>query len=161
MVFIRRATIEDIKQIALLQHAMMQEHGDAYDAEYYAPAENAEEDWLRWAKTKVEAREAVFFVAVNFIEEGEKIVGYVSGWIEERPPIYALRKIGYLSNMYVVPDMRGMKIGKKLNDVIVQWFREGGVSSVELNVDVRSEAVAVWEAMGYKEIGKRMRFSIQ
>lgn len=151
---IRRATLDDINKIKYLQQELINEHAKLYDSVFYSMQENSADEWLSWATKKLSSREVAIFVA----EKDSKMVGYVSGWIEVRAPIYSLRKVGYLSNIYVQQQFRGQGIGSTLNSAMLDWFKKQNVGFVELNVDSRAKgAVESWLKLGYAEVGKRMR----
>ena len=156
-VIIRTATIKDLPKITELHQRFIHEQAMLYDQAFYQLSDTAPKEWSLWAYEKLKGGELGLFVA----EENTQILGYVSGWVEHRAPVYALRKIGFLSNMYILPEYRGAGTGKKLNRVILKWFKEMGLEYVELNVDTRAkEAIAAWNAFGYNEVGKRMRIKI-
>lgn len=153
---IRQATLEDIAVVTRLQQEFIQDHADLYDLTFYEMKDGADKEWSRWAEGKFKSGELGLFVA-----EKNVVVGYVSGWVETRPPIYVLNKIGYLSNIYVVPKHRRQGIGAALNSALLDWFRKQGLEHVELTVDSRAkESVNSWVGMGYEEVGKRMRVNL-
>lgn len=151
---IRTAIPSDIPTVSRLQQEFISEHQKLYDPIFYALHPHATKEWSSWALKKLEDNELGLFVAL----EGDTIIGYVSGYIESRAPIYKLRTIGYVSNMYILPLFRGKGIGSKLHHTLLQWFKEKGVAYIELNVDARaSPIIATWQHFGYTEVGKRMR----
>lgn len=153
---IRQATLEDLAVVTGLQQEFIQDHANLYDQTFYEMKDGADKEWSRWAEAKLKSGELGLFVA-----EKDIVIGYVSGWIETRPPIYVLNKIGYLSNIYVVPAHRRQGIGAKLNSALCDWFRNQGLKYVELTVDSRAkESVNSWIGMGYGEVGKRMRIDL-
>lgn len=156
-ILIRRANSEELAAVASLQQEFIKEHAELYDQKFYSMAGEAEKEWLSWAMKKMASDELDIFVADS---EGS-VVGYVSGWVEKRPPIYKLRDTGFLSNIYVTPEHRRKGIASRLNAALLQRFKERGLSHVELSVDSRAEeTVSAWIKMGYKEVGKRMRIKL-
>lgn len=155
---IRRAKEEELPEVAKLQAAFLGEHAEAYDPDFYALTERATESWISWARERLDDPRFCLLVA----DDGSSIAGYVSGWIETRPPIYQMSEIGYLSNLYVSPRHRGTGVGSALNSALLDWFREKDVVIVELAVDARATAsVAFWEALGYGEVRKAMRIRLR
>lgn len=156
---IRHATLEDIAAITQLQQEFLSEHERLYDPLFYKLAPNAAQEFGNWLHKKVEQKTAGVFVAESQDEQATcGLVGYVTGWIEERPPLYELRKIGYLSNIYVKPEYRNKGLARALNTALLDWFKGKDVAYIELSVDSRAQSsVDAWERLGYTEIGKRMR----
>jgi ribosomal protein S18 acetylase RimI-like enzyme len=154
---IRAATSSDVPKVATLQQEFIIEHQKLYDDTFYALHPAASKEWSSWALKKIQTNELGLFIAV----ENDTIIGYISGYIETRAPIYKLLTIGYISNMYVLPNFRGKKISSKLHHALLQWFKEKNVAHIELNVDARATAtIATWQHLGYKEVGKRMRMTL-
>lgn len=151
---IRSAVSFDIPLVTKLQEEFIKEHQKLYDSTFYALHPHAAEEWSSWALKKLQNNELGLFVAL----ESNTIIGYISGYIESRPPIYKLRNIGYVSNMYVLPSFRGKGMGTKLHHTLLQWFKDKGATYIELNVDARATGtIATWQHLGYIEVGKRMR----
>jgi ribosomal protein S18 acetylase RimI-like enzyme len=158
---IRFATLDDVIAVAQLQHEFVNEHAKLYDSKFYALSDSSVKQWSGWAEAKFKSGSLALFVAEKNGAEKDILVGYVSGWVETRPPIYILDKIGYLSNIYVVPAHRRQGIGKLLNSALLDWFRNKGLDYVELYVDSRAnDSVDSWTRMGYSEVGKRMRINL-
>ena len=97
-------------------------------------------------------------IGLFIAEEKNEIIGYVSGWIEERPPIYSLKKTGYLSNLFIIPQKRKKGIGSNLHKALLGWFKTKKIKYIELTVNAQAKpAYAAWSALGYEEVSKRMR----
>lgn len=155
---IRSAVLDDIIAVAKLQKEFIDEHAKLYDSEFYALSQSSDNEWSCWAEAQLKSGSLGLFIAEKL---QNNIVGYVSGWVETRPPIYLLRNIGYLSNIYVSPDHRKQGIAKSLNSALLDWFKNKGLDYVELGVDSRAKSsVDSWIAMGYSEVGKRMRIKL-
>ena len=153
---IRPATIDDLLVVSQLQKAFLNEHERLYDSVFYRMNDNASQEWLSWAQKKLREDELGLFVA-----EKNTIVGYVSGWTESRSPIYVLKNIGYLSNMYVMPAARKQGIASQLNQALLTWFKNRDIEYVELVVNSQANAsVNSWIRLGYSEVSKRMRIKL-
>ena len=121
----------------------------AIDPVYYAPSENAEEEF----KDYIEKRSSDTDFKIFLAEEDDVLVGYVMGWIESRPRIYHKRKVGYLSNIYVDETHKRHGIGKNLYHKIEDWFREKHVDFIEIRADVRnSEAMESFKQYGFNAL---------
>jgi GNAT superfamily N-acetyltransferase len=151
---IRKAEEKDIYALSKLHQTFIQEHAQLYDRIFYAVSRQATKQWAQWAKKMLQTKSIGLFIA----EEKDEIIGYVSGWIEERPPIYSLKKTGYLSNLFIIPQERKKGIGSNLHEALLGWFKKKKVTYIELTVHAQAApAYAAWSALGYKEVAKRMR----
>ena len=71
-----------------------------------------------------------FFVANN---DG-KLVGFISGCIQENPPVMVEKKEGNVWALYVVEEHRGRGLGKKLFAEMKRWFRKKKIKTVRISV---------------------------
>jgi ribosomal protein S18 acetylase RimI-like enzyme len=59
-------------------------------------------------------------------------------------------KVGYIKNVYVVPERRGQALAERLMEQAEQWMREHGVERSALDVTVSNRtAVGLYERCGY------------
>lgn len=149
-----RAQKDDITGITSLQQLFIAEQAEKYGHEFYALHKNAATEWSSWLGKKLPSQDFALFIA----KEENEFIGYISGWIEQRPPIYQLSNIGYISNLYISPAFRGKGVGRKLNETLLVWFKEKGIQHAELVVDSKAEdTIHAFFSMGYKEVQKRLR----
>ena len=65
--------------------------------------------------------------------------------------------VGYIKNVYVVPQCRRRGHGQQLLATAEQWFRDEGVEKAALDGSVDNEAaLALYERMGYRVTRLRM-----
>jgi ribosomal protein S18 acetylase RimI-like enzyme len=90
-----------------------------------------------WAASlePVLGRLACLFVA----EEAGSVVGFAAGRVRAHPSHFGGQLVGYLSEIFVTPAMRG-GTGTALLERCMSWFADQGLSRVELQVAVRNEA---------------------
>lgn len=159
MIDIKELGEEEIKELACLHKSFIESHYP-FDHSYYELAENASEVFSDYVKKNmVEKSDKVIFVAVD--TETKMIAGFVSGWIESKPPIFHRREYGLLSNIFVKDGYRSKGTGRVLIDALKRWCGEKGLKRIELSVDARnSAAVRAFEKCGFTEVGKRMRLDI-
>ena len=75
------------------------------------------------------------------------------GWIEQRPPIYRQRTVGYLSNIFVDEACQQQEVGAQLYRTMETWFQENKVDYIEIRVDARnSAAIRSFKKYGLKEL---------
>jgi len=119
------------------------------DNDYYRPSSDSKEKYIEYIKSKIDDEN--FKILIYEIEN--EIIGYVMGWIMERPPIYSKRKTGYLSNIYVDERFRNEGIGKKLYFSMEQWFIDKAVDFVEIKADTRNiDTINKFRKYGFKDL---------
>ena len=76
-------------------------------------------------------------------------------------PISSIRKVGYISGAYVLPEYRQKGVVKKLESEIVKFFKAKGLKYAELNfLSQNNIARKSWEALGYKVFREQARKQI-
>ena len=92
----------------------------------------------------------------------EKIAGYCMAFREEYPPVYENPRYGYIMDMAVSGKYRRNYIGTKLYSRVADWFKEKGLSRIELHaVAANSLGLKFWRKMGFEEFMIRMSKEIQ
>lgn len=122
---IRAATIDDVDALARLRWQLYTEYEpgiaepfDAYRERFadFAAWALARDDWRGWVA-----------------EDDDTLVG--NAWLQTVPRVPAPGRrdpspIGYLTNMYVAPDLRGTGVGRRLVDTVVDHCRTEGYDCV-------------------------------
>ncbi|HVJ20811.1 MAG TPA: GNAT family N-acetyltransferase [Polyangiaceae bacterium] len=81
----------------------------------------------------------------------EKIVGQLEMIQRKDPP-----DAGYVNLFYLVPEVRGGKLGGALHDYVTRFFRERGVRRLRLSVSPSNErAVRYYAKHGWTSLGPR------
>ncbi len=101
-------------------------------------------DWL-WRRDS-----KGIFKAIN----NNKIVGFVAGdsnWFSKKRG----SKVGAVHEIVVLPSFRGRGIGTALMEKVLSYFRDKGLSVVELWVgDENHRAIDFYKNLGFKEEGR-------
>ena len=88
----------------------------------------------------------------------EKSVGFSISFVKETIPIFKIRKYGYISDLYVKRKYRGQKIGKKLINLSINFFKKKKLKFVELAVrSYNQKAIKVYHKAGFKDYNQTMR----
>lgn len=150
-IVVRRAGLRDVDDILPLWEEMMRFHA-ALDPRLEVGPEGASymrrvfREWLRSEDCRVLVAEA----------EGE-IVGYIVGRVADNPPVFRLRTYGHISDICVAPEWRRRGVGRRLYGALREWFKEEGLSVVQLNAAHRNPtSLAFWRAMGFEDYLHRM-----
>lgn len=108
-------------------------------------------------------------IVSNFLTKGEiivavvsnKIIGFVTYIVTNA--IYAKGNLGVINELYIVPDFRSKKVGKKLIDYVFLIAKKEGWKRIELDTprpDVSEKALNFYLNEGYVISGFRMKKSI-
>jgi len=104
--------------------------------------------------TRIRAGDGIILIA-SF---DDKAVGFIDAHLKERPPIFKQRVQGYIANVFVLPEVRGKGIGRKLVEGAIVWLRDQGALDVELSVAERNESGrSFWQNLGFRDIRIVMR----
>ena len=133
MINYRKYTENDLDYIVSKQN-LLSLHHQQYDKEYYKQSANSKQEFKNYILKRISADDFNVIIA----ESNEGIIGYVMGWIKSRPPIYDIKKIGYLSNIFVDKEIRNAGVGKNLFTELEKWFKDKGVNYIEIKSDARN-----------------------
>ncbi len=63
---------------------------------------------------------------------------------------------GKVNLFYLLPELRGQGLGRRLNDYVVGTFRDVGTTRLQLNCTIENErAVRLYQACGWQGVGPR------
>lgn len=147
---IRKATPNDIDAITVLNSQLADYH-KAIDP-YYKSGSETKSLFKEYITRIMQNKNATVIVA-----ETDKIIGYALGIIEKAKPFVTPEEIGRISDTFVEEKYRNQGIGKKMVDTLITWFKQEGITRIELSVDSRNEiGVTAWQKLGFKEYMKKM-----
>lgn len=121
-------------------HAVMHAHGMMQTL-----APDGARLWLQGVKAGLER-----FTRMVVAIEGERVVGFTCGSIKLAPEYLGGARVGHWTHLYVDADHRRGGVSRAMSDLLHEWFREKGVSSIETQV-VRDHpsSVPFAESYGY------------
>lgn len=91
------------------------------------------------------------FSRVDIAEIDGRVVGFMLCRIKRVPAYMGGVLVGELSDMWIEADARRLGIGDKLSRLALNWLREQGVHSVEIQVLRDNEASwKLYDRMGFK-----------
>jgi len=142
---IRKAKLKDITQTAKLAYKLNDHHAK-FDR-YYTLNKDALSHFKTFHKRNIYSKKSLFLVA----EYENKIIGYVIGKMEERPPIFKEKDIGFVMAMYVKEKFRRQGIAKMFLDKLLSWFKKNKITNIELHVHPKNDpGIKAWEKSGFK-----------
>lgn len=91
------------------------------------------------------------FALVHIAEIDGEIVGFMLSRIKRVPPYWGGVMVGTLSDMWVEEKGRRLGIGRKLSELALDWLREQGVHSIEIQVLEKNDpSWKLYESIGFK-----------
>lgn len=130
----RRATPEDAAELARLLHD--------FNLEYDYPTPGVEALATR-CRRLLAAGQIQALIAAE-----ERAVGI--SLFHLRPSVWTGALDAYLEELYVVPELRGRGIGRRLLEATMDAAREAGAAHIELNTgESDAEARALYESSGF------------
>ena len=152
---IRKAKLKDIKQTADYGVSLLKYHYD-FDP-YFAPAKNVNDVYLKFFKRCIYSKNRHLLVA----EENGKIIGYAIGELGSRPPVFKIRKIGFISDIFVEKEFRKLGIAKQFLLELNKWFKSKKLKHIEMTVHAKNEiAKKAWAKYGFEDYMIKQRVEI-
>ena len=145
IVTIRDATEDDLPAVVSLWGLLAKHHEDISDN--FELAWDSKRKWGAYLERKFAEISTKLVVA----EEEGKLVGFMLCMLSPNTPIFKERKIGVISDVYVLEELRRKGVANKMLDVALRWFKKNKVRSVQLAVAHDNlEARAVWRTLGFE-----------
>ncbi len=152
---IRKAKLKDLNQIIDFALDLLKIHED-FDP-FFKPAKDARKRYYKHFKRCIYSRNSHLLV----VEENGKLLGYSLGEINKRSPVFKLREIGYISDVYVTASARKKGIAKLFLKELFAWFKSKKIHCIELIVHAENDiATKAWSKCGFEHIESRRRIMI-
>jgi GNAT superfamily N-acetyltransferase len=153
---LRLATEQDIPVIVDLWMRMMHEHEgfeERLELTRLAPA--AYQSYLLMHSGKEKSHVAI-------AENDEGIQGFCCAYVSQNLPMFAPQQFGYVSDLFVVPALRGQGVGTSLVNHAREWFTSRGIRNMQLQVYTQNEkGLGFWKAKGFKPFFQRMWLDVE
>lgn len=156
---IRQAQEEDVDAIAQMWSELVAYHA-ALDDNMPHPTSDGER---RYAY-RIQQNITMFTGKVLVAQDGEDLVGYLSGAIVELlPDVFEEERGGFLADIYVKPAYRSQGTGRALVNAFKEWLQVRGIQTVEWYVASSNEkAIRFWhDVAGGHDMLIRMRASTE
>ena len=151
---IKKATIKDLNDVLELAGLMLDFH-DEIDPYYTIYSKY--EDHKEFYEGQLKKKNVRFVLAKN--EDGEAI-GLGQASIISIPKTRA-PKIGKLTSVFVKEEYRKQKIGTKIFDSLMEWFKKENIKYVELHVDARNKkGLKMWKKLGFKDYQTNLKMEL-
>lgn len=142
---IRIGQESDIDKIIVLWEGLMRFHENCVSD--FVLNKDAKQKMIAYLQSFFNSKEKTVFVA----EQSNEIVGYIFGLVKKKPPVFEENVVGEIGDTFVREDMRRKGIGEALVETVLEWIKQKGLKSVELNMYPENKVAAVfWDKMGLK-----------
>jgi ribosomal protein S18 acetylase RimI-like enzyme len=154
---IRKARIKDVKQIVELWKHLFRFHEDFDEFWVVNRSKNIERMFREWTKEKIRGKNSIVLVAID----GDKVVGYLLGYIKKRAPIFKAERVGYFSECFIDEKYRKKGIARMMVKEFIKWAKSKKLKWLELQASDKNEtAIKVWNKIGFKTYSKDMFMKI-
>ncbi len=108
------------------------------------------DSFARWAAS---LRASLGRFTCLFVAEAEgALVGFLAGWVRTLPPYLGGYPVGFISDVYVSEEYRGVGVGRTLLEHAIEFFAAQKINRVELHVLALNEnARSFYRNLGWKE----------
>ncbi len=98
----------------------------------------------------------------QFIEDHEKIVGFIELSLRNIVDGCLSSPVPYLEGLYIKPAYRGKGLGRKVISILIQWCSENGFSEMATDTEITNEkAQRFYESVGFKEVDRVVEYRIE
>ena len=148
---IRTANYKDLDSIVLLSKKLNIYH-QKFDKRFTIRKE-FDKEFRKFLKTNLKKKNFKILVA----EVDGKIVGYSIGKIEKTAPAYKEKKIGKITDTFVLERYRKYEIGSKFLEELIKWFKRNGIKEIEVSVHVKNKTgLNFWKKQGFRDFTIKM-----
>jgi len=145
-VVIRDGRIKDKEKIIELWKEIMDYHMKISNIDFEL-VDDATEIFKKLFETNVRSINKKVIVA----EEDGRIIGYMMGAIEKRPPVFKTTHRAFITDTGVTVSKRNLGIGTKLFNAFSSWAKEKGMKFISLAVVFENEiGIGFWKKQGFE-----------
>jgi GNAT superfamily N-acetyltransferase len=139
---IRDATLGDFQDIQLLFRKMFDIFYEDQDIEY-----PYKESGKRYLEERIKHGIAIVVMIDN------KVVGFLTGSIEQSLDFKTYEKYGFIHNMFILEEFRSTGIGKRLVETFIDRCKELGISYIHTDSDANQMLINFYTGIGFKISG--------
>jgi len=163
MITIRKAKLKDVKTIVDLSSEFIKYHDKVILKNnpklkpYLKKKKNIDALFRKFVIKNIRSRNGLVLIA----EDGEKPIGYSLNYIKNNIPVFAIEKIGYVSDLYVDKKYRGKKVSSRFKDEVFKWLKKRGIKHVSICAYVDNHfALKVYKKWGFVDFHTELRMKV-
>jgi len=139
---------DDLADLVILSRSFFEEYA-AFHTEFFSIGVLRDEDIISYFRGSVDSDDGVTFIA----EEGGLIVGYITVFLHNQEPFWAVKKVGAISGLMVHKDYRRRGIASGLFAEAKAFFEQRGVKYFTVYTASANEAaIALYERFGMSQL---------
>ena len=143
---IRKAKIKDLEKISSFGMKLLRLHKDIDS--YFMPASNAKSSYCEYFRKRIYSSQKIILVA----EKNKTLIGFIVAEIRNRPSIFKIKKVGAISDIYVVKKFREHGVGEKLLKEVFSWFKGQKIKYIETTVHIKNiVGMKAWTEYKFKD----------
>ena len=136
MITIRTAKLKEAGLITDMWKEFMKYHDEILAKKnpklkpYLIKKKNAPQNFKAFIQKNIRSRNAVVHIA----EIDGKAAGYHLSYIKPIIPVFKLDKIGYMADLFVKKEFRGLGISSRFKEEAFKWFKKKGMKHASIAV---------------------------
>ena len=136
MITIRTARLADVPTVTKLWNEFMKHQANLVAREnprarpFWTRRPNSPLSFAKWARKNIRSSTGNVLIA----EVNGRVAGYSLVFILTAPPVFLVRRLGHIAELYVKEKYRGLGVGSKLYAEATSWFRRKGIKHLSLVV---------------------------
>jgi len=147
---IRKAKQEDIESIKELWKEFVDFH--KFRDPFFTRSPDGHDRFGEFVLGNIESDDWLVLVS----EHAGELIGYSMAAIQKYPPVFIKSIYGFIQDIAVTGEYRKHGIGKMLFENMIEWFREKGLTRVEVQAASANEvSMAFWRKMGFQHYIER------
>lgn len=156
MVTIRKATLKDVPTVVKLWKEFMAEHDkivvtkNARLSEYMLRKKTAPEKFRKYIFEHLQNKTG----QISLAEIEGKVAGYNFALIKTEIPVFKLKKLGLIADLFVKKSFRGLGISSRLVDSSIRWLKKRKIKVISITLYPDNEHAhniyKKWDFFDYK-----------
>ena len=112
---------------------------------------------LKYLKKNIQGRNGLVLVA----EDNGKLIAYNLSYIKDNIPVFAMKKIGAIADLFVDEKYRGKGISSEFKKRVFEWFKSKKMKHVEIALYPQNKrAFSIYKKWGFKDYHIALRREI-
>jgi len=140
------ACLADLDEIVELWKEFMEFHRQRDP--FFTRSSEGHRQFRRFVADDLGSADWLVLVAI----EADRPIGYCMATVLEYPPVFELKRHGFVQDVAVTEVARRHGVGRALFERAEQWFRTRGITRIELNVAAANAvSQAFWRRLGFRD----------